>query len=217
MPYIVLLGSGYHLKVLENQIINSKLFKILGYANHSIANKKLRINSKYLGKFEDLKKIRKKFFGLLCVGQGNIREKMLNEIKKKKLKLNWAKFISPQARILHNVKIGNGSVVLSGAIINSNTKIKKHCLINSGAIIEHDNTFENFSTASPGVVTGGNVKVGKKTFLGLGSIIKNKINIDNNVVIGCGSNVVSNCKENYIYFGNPAKKIRKLKKREIFL
>ena len=47
---------------------------------------------------------------------------------------------------------------MSGCIINTGTKIGKHCIINTGSIIEHDNYFSNYTSTSPRVTTGGNVK-----------------------------------------------------------
>ena len=113
-----------------------------------------------------------------------------------------------------NIKIGEGSIIISGVIINTGTKIGKHCYINTGSIVEHDNYFEDFSSSGPGVVTGGNIKVGKGSYLGIGCVIKNKITIGSNTVIGGLSFVNKNCKNNSLFFGIPAKKIRIRKKNE---
>ena len=64
-----------------------------------------------------------------------------------------------------NVKIGDGSLVMPGCIINNDANIKEHCIINTGSILEHDNKFENFSSCGPGVITGGNVFLGKPHIL----------------------------------------------------
>ncbi len=57
----------------------------------------------------------------------------------------------------------------------------------------------------------------KKSYIGLGSKIKNNILIENSVIIGSSSNVIKNCNKESIYFGNPAKKIRKKRKNENYL
>ena len=97
-------------------------------------------------------------------------------------------------------------MIISGSIINTNTKIGNHCLINTGSIIEHDNILSDFSSTGPGVKTGGNVKIGTGSFIGIGTSIIQKITIGKNVVIGGNSFVNKNCLNNFTYIGSPAKK-----------
>ena len=58
-----------------------------------------------------------------------------------------------------NVKIGEGSVVLKGSIINNNCKLGKHCHLNTRTILDHDNILSDYAGTGPGVITGGNVKL----------------------------------------------------------
>ncbi len=50
--------------------------------------------------------------------------------------------------------------------------------------------------------------VGKKTLIGSNSTIL-PVKIGSGVTIGAGSVVTKNLKKDYIYYGNPAKKIKK--------
>ena len=95
--------------------------------------------------------------------------------------------------------------------------IGKHCLISTSSSIDHDNYFHDFSSAGPGVVTGGNVLVGKNSYLGIGSVIKHQIKIGDNTVIGGNSFVNKNCLDNSIYYGVPAKRIRKRNIKESYM
>ena len=108
-----------------------------------------------------------------------------------------------------NVKIGAGTIIMGNVFINNNSQIGSHCILNSGSIIEHDNSFDDFSSTEPGVITGGNVKVGKLSHIGIGAIILNNKDILSNTIIGAGSLVNKNCDAYSIYFGSPAKKISK--------
>ena len=96
---------------------------------------------------------------------------------------------------------------MPGCIINNDTVIKNHCIVNTGSIIEHDNHFDDFASCGPGVVTGGNVRIGKYSYIGIGSVVKEKIKIDENVTIGGNSFVNKNCRKNSLYYGNPVKLI----------
>ena len=95
---------------------------------------------------------------------------------------------------------------MANASINTSAKIGKHCIINTGAIIEHDNVIEDFAHISPGASLAGTVVIGTCTHIGVGATIKNNIEIANDVVVGAGAVVVKNIGESGVYIGVPAKK-----------
>ena len=159
----------------------------------------------------------KNTYGIVAIGSNFLREKIVKFVKNYLNNLKWAKVISKDATIAKKVKIGEGSIVIAGSIINTGSIIGKHCSINTGSVIEHDNYFEDFSGTGPRTVTGGNVKVGKRSYLGIGCVIKNKIKIGSDSVIGGKSFVNKDCNSNSIFFGVPAKKITKRKKNESYL
>lgn len=56
----------------------------------------------------------------------------------------------------------------------------------------------------------GKVTIGNNVFIGTNSTILKGVNIGDNVIIGANSLVNKNCESNYVYAGNPAKKIMSL-------
>ena len=112
-----------------------------------------------------------------------IRKKIAEEINKIYKNFNWATIISKNSTINGNVRIGKGSLIVSGAVINTGTKIGEHCLINTSSSIDHDNTFKNYSSTGPSVTTGGNVELGQCSHLGTGSTVKHQISIGDNTII----------------------------------
>ncbi len=212
MKKILILGSGSHAKIIFSELLDQKKYRVLGFVDEYKKKNKIIINYKnknykVLGNYNDLKKI--KFdCAVIGVGDNYIRKKIRDKIEKIKKNIKWEKIISKNAKISINVKIGDGTVVISGSSINIGSKIGSHCLINSSSSIDHDNIFEDFSSTGPGVVTGGNVSIGSHCHLGIGSIIKNNITVKMNSIIGGNSFVNKNCKKNSIYFGIPAKFIK---------
>ena len=86
------------------------------------------------------------------------------------------------------------------------SKINNNCIINSGAIIEHDVKIKN-SHICPGVIIGGNTLIGQNCFIGLGSNIIDKIKIGSNTTLDLGSLVIKNIESNQVFAGSPAKKM----------
>ena len=82
--------------------------------------------------------------------------------------------------------------------MNANASVGKMCIINTGAIIEHDCEVEDFSHISVGSVLCGNVKVGAASFVGANATVIQGIHIGRNCTIGAGTTVRKNIKDNYM-------------------
>ena len=222
MIKIVIFGSGSHAKVIFSELIKLKKFKFLGFVDDFKKKGEIIIslnkkNFYNLGSIKEVINKKNNFKGIIGVGLNFVREKIVKDIKKINNNFKFQKIISKDANVNSNVFIDEGSLVVSGATINTGTKIGRHCIINTSCSIDHDNIFNDFSSAGPGIVTGGNVEVGYQSHLGLGSLVKNKVKILDNTVVGFGSLVNKDCKKKSIYFGSPAKKIRQKKNNENYL
>ena len=104
-----------------------------------------------------------------------LRLKIFNKLKKLKFKIPIIE--SPNSYVSKNSKIGEGTMVFNGVIVNSNVKIGKNCIINSRALIEHDVKIGNNCHISTGSILNGNVEIGDNCFIGSGSILRNGIKI----------------------------------------
>ena len=174
----------------------------------------------YFGNLNQIPKLLKKIDNcnfIVGIGDNFLRYSIVKNLKNKKINCKWATVIHPSASISSKIFIGEGSLILSGSILSYNTIIKKHVCINTGASIDHDNIFHDFSSAGPGAVTGGNVKVNKLSYIAINSTIKHNVLIGSNVVVGASAFVNSNCKSNRVYYGIPAREVRKRKIGENYL
>lgn len=115
--------------------------------------------------------------------------------------------ISPDAYISKNVKIGKGAIISRFAIISCDIAIGDHTYIGVFSDIGHD------------VLIGDCCHLGAYTFIGgrtkvcNGVTVHPRVNIipsrriGENAIIGAGSIVIRNVKDNTTVFGNPAKRI----------
>lgn len=106
-----------------------------------------------------------------------------------------------------DVRIGVGTAIMAGVVVNSATKIGKGCIINTSSSVDHDNLIADYVHISPGARTGGTVKIGKGSWIGLGSIIINNLEIMDRSIIGAGSLVIQDIMKSATYFGVPAEKM----------
>lgn len=141
---------------------------------------------------------------IVAIGNASIRKKIHKQVGEDRL----ATLIHPQAAISRRVTIGKGTVVMAGAVINSDSKIGEGCIINTGASVDHDCNIGDFVHVSVGAHVAGTVIIGDGTWIGAGATVSNNIEICGECMIGGGAVVVSNIKEKGTYIGVPVKKMK---------
>jgi UDP-3-O-[3-hydroxymyristoyl] glucosamine N-acyltransferase len=100
---------------------------------------------------------------------------------------------------LSDTTIGNGTKIADMVHIGHNTLIGKHCQIAAGTAI------------------GGSTKIGDMCWTGLNSTLR-KVNVGNNVIVGCGAVVICDVPDGDIVAGVPAKSIKdKVTTNKLFL
>ena len=114
----------------------------------------------------------------------------------------------PAASISKRSLLGEGSVVMAGVCINTNTTIGKHCIINTSSTIDHDCIIEDFVHIAPSSALAGGVEVGEGSFIGLGAFIIQGVKIGKWCVIGAGSVVIRDVPDFSVVAGVPAKFIK---------
>ena len=198
---IALVGYSGHGYVVADAAIS--LGMNLSYYVDKEKNKNDPFNLNYLGFEKDIdffSKITNVDF-ILGIGNNKIREEAFRLLLN--YKLDVINVIHSTSLISQKVSLGQGNFLSKNVIINPLTKIKDACIINTGAIIEHECNIENAVHIAPGAVLAGNVTVGHRSFVGANSVVKEGVKIGDNVIIGAGSVVVKDIPNNAIVFGNP--------------
>ena len=66
---------------------------------------------------------------------------------------------------------------MAGAVIQAGADIGAHCIINTGAVADHDNAIGDYVHLSPRAALAGGVKVGEGTHIGIGASVIPQIDI----------------------------------------
>ena len=102
-------------------------------------------------------------------------------------------------------EIPEGTIILPGSIVSSDTKLGEYDIINVQCYIAHDCKIGDFVTFSPGVILGGNVEIGSNTFIGLNATILPNRKVGDNCIVGAGAVVTKDVADNTTVVGNPAR------------
>ena len=111
----------------------------------------------------------------------------------------------PQSVISPSVEIGDGTVVMAGAVINASTSVGRHCIINTNASVDHDCVLGDYVHISPGAALAGDVHVGQGTHIGIGACVIQGVRIGRNCTIGAGTVVIRNVPDGAKLVGNPGR------------
>ena len=141
---------------------------------------------------------------IITIGYCQIRRKIASSITVN----DFVTVIHPSAIVSPHSEIGEGTVIMHGAIIQSCAKIGAHCIINTKSSVDHDVNLHDYVHVAPGSTICGGAEIGECTWLGAGSVVKQGIHIGKNCMIGAGSVVVKNIPDNVIAYGNPCLVIR---------
>jgi len=185
---IILIGAGGHARSCIDVIEQSGQFKIAGLVEKGKLNNKENLGYPIIGTDDDLQNLRQKYsHSLITVGQiksPKIRIKLYQLLKE--LDFTLPVIVSSQAYVSKHARIGEGSIIMHGVIINANAKVGNNCIINNSALIEHDAVIGDHCHIATGAIINGEVSVENETFIGSGAVTKQAISIGKNCVIGAG-------------------------------
>lgn len=137
---------------------------------------------------------------IISIGSNKVR-KLISE----RYPLQYVKVIHPKAQLSDTVIVGDGTVVMQGSIVQADTQIGKHCIINTGASVDHECRISDFVHISPHVTLCGNVHVGEGSWIGAGTTVIPGIKIGRWCTIGAGSVVIRDIPDGTTAYGNPCK------------
>lgn len=211
MEHLLIVGSSGHAKVIIDIAEKQGKYAISGLLDASREIGEKTMGYKVIGRDTDIATIYEQYSPcsiFIAIGDNWIRQKVSMEIKRSVPNVKFASLVHPSAQIGKNVSIGDGVVIMAGAVVNSDSTVEDFTIINTKASLDHDGTLSAFASLGPGVTAGGNVFVGQFSAVSIGATIKHGIRIGEHVVIGAGSVVVKNVEDNVVIYGVPAKKIR---------
>ena len=139
---------------------------------------------------------------VMAIGNNHIRQKIVQNNH-----LRFTKLAHPRATIDTTVLWGEGTVIMAGAVVNSDAMIGRHVIINTGACVDHDCQIGDFCHIAPNSTLCGSVKVGEGTLVGAGATIIPGVTVGKWCIVGAGSVVIHDINDNQTVVGNPARKV----------
>jgi sugar O-acyltransferase (sialic acid O-acetyltransferase NeuD family) len=202
---LILIGAGGHTASCIDVIEQQGFFQIGGLvaSPEELAFRKVVCGYSVIGVDCDLHKLVNSYeYALISIGQlqsAKRRISMFHQIRECGYQLPV--IVSPTAYVSTHAAIGQGTIIMHGAIVNAGARIGDNCIINSRALIEHDATVEDHCHIATGAIINGEVVIGAGSFIGSGSTIKQRVVIGRDCQVGMGVGVRHNIDDCSVYTG----------------
>ncbi|GGK25234.1 acetyltransferase [Deinococcus malanensis] len=144
---------------------------------------------------------------IVAIGDNLVRRKIVSRFKR----VSWATLVHPSAWIDSTVRLGYGTVVLAGSVIQPDVRIGCHAIVNTCASVDHDCVLSDFVHAAPGVRLAGNVRLDEGVFAGVASTFVPGVRVGKWSILGAGATIVFDLPANVTAVGIPAKVIKERK------
>jgi sugar O-acyltransferase (sialic acid O-acetyltransferase NeuD family) len=206
---IVVIGGGGHAKVLIS-VLKKSGWSVAGYTDRADAGQIL--GSRWLGTDEVLPGLLAEdpdcaaLVGIGKTDAGSLRTEVQRELDR--LGFRVPAVSSPDAVVNEEVLLGDGTVVLDGACVNSGVVVGPLGILNTNSTVEHDCRLGENVHVAPGATLSGGVTVGDHTMVGAGATVIHGVTICAGCLVGAGAVVVEDITEPGVYTGVPARRVR---------
>ncbi|MGB5654091.1 MAG: acetyltransferase [Robiginitalea sp.] len=220
MKNVLIFGASGHGSVVLDILERSEEFQPVGFVDSFIKKGTKKNGYPVLGSEFDLLHILEKhgvYGGIVAVGDNWVRRRLVHLIQRLAPNFIFVNAVHPSAILGKNVRLGSGTAIMPGVIVNANSRIGNHCIVNTRASMGHDGVLSDFSSLAPGVGCGGNLRLGTGAAISLGSLVIENIGIGSWSVVGAGSLVLDEIPESVVAYGSPARIIRNRKAGEPYL
>lgn len=145
-------------------------------------------------------------WGIVAIGDNLVRQRVATQLGRVK----WRTLIHPHSWVDLSTKVGVGTLICAGAILQPAVEIGNHCIVNTSASLDHDSKLGDYVHVAPGARVAGSVEVGEGTLLGMGCCILPNRRIGAYSVVGAGAVVTQDVPDRVVAAGVPARVIRSI-------
>ncbi len=211
MDNAVIVGSSGHARVVVDALRLEGKINVVGLLDRFRAVGEQAFGLPILGREDDLPRLTP-LHGLkgtiIAIGDNAVRARVAARVRELAPALSFFAAIHPSASIASDVVVGEGTVVMAGAVVNPGSSIGRFCILNTNSSLDHDSTLGDFASLAPGATTGGTCSIGGYAAIGIRAVLTHGIHIGEHAVVGAGSVVMRSIDPLVVAYGSPARVIR---------
>ena len=203
---LIILGAGGQGRVVADVAAQTGRYTQIGFLDDNAELGDGRLPYPLLGGFSDFEKWIGRAEFTVAVGDNLIREAVQTRLTD--AGASMATLIHPRAFVASRVTLGEGTVLMAGAVVNVDAVIGRGVIVNTCASVDHDGRIGDFCHVGVGAHLAGSVRMGDRSMIGVGAAVRNNTDICADCTVGAGAAVVCSLTEPGVYIGVPARRMR---------
>jgi len=205
---LLIIGAGGHGGVVADAALAAGGWQEIAFLDDSRGAGPVHGRWQVLGPTTLAPSLRARFpAAVVAIGEAKTRLAQLDELARLGYELPVVRH--PFSAVGIGTRLGAGTVVFAGVVINAGTRAGLGCIFNSGATVDHDCILGDGVHVCPGANLAGEVTVGSRSWLGIGCCVRQRTRIGEGVTIGAGAAVVSDVPDLVTVVGVPAEELHR--------
>jgi sugar O-acyltransferase (sialic acid O-acetyltransferase NeuD family) len=201
---VAVLGAGGHAKVVIATLQAAGLTVAAVFDDDETKRGSLLLGVKVQGRLAEFASSSYRH-AVIAVGHNATRMRLAERLAKQLPTIEWITAVHPLTCVHPSVRLGAGTVVFAGAVVQPDTVIGAHTIINTGATVDHDCRVGDFVHLAPGTHLAGDVCIGRGAFLGIGAAVIPGRRVGEWSTVGAGAAVVKDIPAQATAVGVPAR------------
>jgi len=202
-------GFGREVACIINKINEIKpTWKLIGFFDDGeMPGTAISHFGNVLGNFESMNTWNGELSVVFAIGSPQVIQKIVS--KTTNTFIEFPNLIHPDVYFAdpQTLKIGKGNVIVRGCSFSCDVQIGDFNQFNSISALAHDVQVGSYNVFMPLVRISGGTQIGDENFFGINAVVLQNLKIGKHTRIAAGSMVIRKTKDNFLYMGNPAKRV----------
>jgi sugar O-acyltransferase (sialic acid O-acetyltransferase NeuD family) len=210
-PSVIVVGAGGHAVVLADALLSAGI-SVMGFIDPALDMQGRSLcGLPVLGGDEYLKRHHCAEI-VLANGIGGIGDLTIRKRVQQRFQEEGWRFVGvrhPSAVVSQFAVLASDVQLLAKAVVQPYATVQEGCIVNTGAIVEHNVSLGAWSHAAPGSVICGGVQLGEESHVGTGAVIMQGIQLGPQTLVGAGASVIRDFAGYGTLIGVPARQFER--------
>lgn len=200
-PPVAVVGAGGHARVVASTLVASG-HRVIGFFDDDPATwGRIFAGAQVIGSISEISAGRVSH-AVMGIGDNRLRKLLAQQ-----LDVEWVNVVHPFAWVDPQSRIGPGTLVCAGSVVQSNSEIGAHVILNTRSSVDHDCRVGDYVHIAVAHLAGG-ASADEGAFMAPGSNVLPGVHVGAWATVGAGAVVRKDVRPGVTVVGVPAREIR---------
>lgn len=171
MVKLMIIGAGGHGQAVAEAAELSGQYVVVGFLDDAYPTLQQAMGYPIMGTIADAAALMAEYEGtVVAIGNNANRERITLSLLAKGIDV--LSVAHPSSHISPRARLGQGVVVMAGAVVGTYAVLGDGVIVNAGAVVDHNCTVDAYAHLGTGANMAGGTKLGKAAWMQAGSALK---------------------------------------------